>query len=153
MPMVHLLHCDDCQQRLKIGFTQSHALRNVAKSWGDCSRVPMWPMYEVWVPFPGTIGHNKGLAEVLGSWVGCGASYGRIQRGAILSESVKISRNIGFTGTAITSSYEVRWTCYFTQMKALEQGYSMVALHLQSKAARIFCGLKRTRWYLQHHAG
>ena len=102
-----MVHCDDCKQRLKIGFTQSHALRNVAKSWDDCYNVPMWPMYEVWVPFPGTLGHNKGLAEVLGRRVGCGASYGRIQLGAILSQSVRFSRNLGFTEMAITSSYEL----------------------------------------------
>ena len=69
-----MVHCDECQQRLKMGVTQSHALRNVGKSWDDCCRVPMWPMYEVWVPFSSIMGHNKVLAGVLGRLAGCGAS-------------------------------------------------------------------------------
>ena len=147
-----MVHCDDCQQRLKIGLTQSHALRNVAKSGDDCYRVPMRPMYEVWVPFSGTMGHNKGLAEVLGRRAGCGASYGRIKLGAILSQSVRICRNLGFTGMAITSSYELRIKICLMNLKALEQGYTLISLVLPSESARIFCGLKRTWWYLQHSA-
>ena len=144
-----MVHCDDCQQRLKIGLTQSHALRNVAKSGDDCYRVPMRPLYEVWVPFPGTMGHNKGLAEVLGRRAGCGASYGRIKLGAILSQSVRICRNLGFTGMAITPSYELEWGRFFVSIIVFEQGYIMVPSKMPSAARRICYGLKRTWWYQQ----
>ena len=103
-----MVHCDDCQQRLKIGLTQSHALRNAAKSWDDCYRVPtvpMWPMYEVWVPFPGTMGHNKGWLKF---WAG-GQAVERPVGGSSWvmpfchKVYVRIFRNLGFTRMAITS--------------------------------------------------
>ena len=71
-----MVQCEERKQRLKMGrVTCSHAFPNVTKSWDDyCYRVvpAMWPMYSLRAPFSSTMGHDKGLAGVVGGLAGCG---------------------------------------------------------------------------------